>query len=116
MDADHVYNLRHEYQSTTPGLPLVLYLDLPPEKAEEWQLHKYTVMALNRTLSQAVAFLLDSAVEDELAGLNDEAVRAIRFLLRFTVTEQSAWRRCWRVSWKCSTAPASNPWPYALQT
>jgi len=90
MDAEHVYNLRNEYGDDNPGFALVLYLDLPPERAEDWQMQRHTVMALSRRLSEVVAASIEAAGEDDLAGLNDEAVRSIRLLLGFTVAEQEA--------------------------
>ena len=90
MDSEHVDNLRNPYHETEPGLPLVLYLDLPVEEVQHWQKTFCTVLALNRRLSKDIKRLLEEAADDETDGLQDNAAGAFRLLLSFGVKWQAA--------------------------
>ena len=83
MDAEHIKRLRDDMEHESPGLPVVLYLDLPAAQVYEWQSQYCNVMALNRRLSQLIVELLDTcaAGEGEGTGLQDEAARAISLLV-----------------------------------
>lgn len=82
MDPEHIKRLRDDNEHESPGLPLVLYLDLPASNVEEWQTQYCNVMALNRRLSQLIVELLDTCAvgEGEGDGLQDEAARALSLL------------------------------------
>jgi hypothetical protein len=89
MDQEHIARLRNPYDETNPGLPLVLYLDLPPAIVEEWLSKFCTVMALNRRVSQVIVELLDAAGDGEGDGLEDTAARSLNLLTGMSVDQQA---------------------------
>lgn len=89
MDDERVKQLREEF-GDKPGLPLLLYLDLPEEEVERWQDNQPIVFALSARLSTLVREVLDTCSYDDKYGLDDDAARAIRLLVSLSVDQQKA--------------------------